>query len=64
MLSIGNKNCKRQQTSYKLDMDQNFEPRDQKHCQLGFNKETEGREKSNKFETNSLKTIYTFPFPH
>ena len=48
--SVGNDNCKREHTSYWLEMDQNLEQRD-----LGKNtanqvpiRETDGREKSNK----------------
>ena len=50
VLSVGNKNCKRQHTSYKLEMDQNFEPRDYSKStanQVSM-RETEGREKSSK----------------
>ena len=48
VLSVGNKNYKRQHTSYKLEMD--FEPRDYSKSttnQVSI-RETEGREKSNK----------------
>ena len=49
-ISVGNKNCKRQHTSYKLEMDQNFEPRDYSKStanQVSM-RVTEGREKSSK----------------
>merc|ERR1712001_282886 len=50
VLSVGNKNCKRQHTSYTLEMDQNFEPRDfsKSTANQVSMRETEGREKSNK----------------
>ena len=50
VLSVGNKNCKRQHASYKLEMDQNFEPRDYSKStanQVSM-RVTEGREKSSK----------------
>ena len=49
VLSVGNKNCKRQHTSYKMEMDQNFEPRDYSKSTANQvpMRETEGREKSN-----------------
>ena len=49
VLSVGNKNCKRQHATYNLEMDQNFEPRDYSKStsnQVSM-RETEGREKSN-----------------
>ena len=45
MKNIIRSSNKRQHTSYKLDMDQNFEPRDQKHNQLGFNERDSGQRK-------------------
>ena len=60
VLSVGNKNCKRQHASYKLEMDQNSEPRDKSTanqismrvtegtCDLRKHMKTHSGEKTNK----------------
>ena len=56
VLSVGNKNYKRQHTSYKLEMDQNFEPRDYSKSTANQVSMRE-REMAEKNQTNATSAI-------